>query len=250
MFDLHGKTVLITGSSRGIGRAALLAMAEQGARVIMHCREQSAPADDTIAALEAMGADYRVVYCDLSKRGGAEELYSEITRQGLEVSVLVLNASLEHRIALEDITDEEFDEHIDLNLRAPVMLLKYFVPDMKRRGWGRIITVGSVQQIKPLEQMLVYAASKSALRNVALNLAVQLAPHGITVNNIAPGAIRTDRNRDALSDPAYAEHVRSLIPVRYIGQPSDIAALMVYLASDESKYMTGQDLLIDGGKGL
>ena len=130
------------------------------------------------------------------------------------------------------------------------MLLKRFVPDMKREHWGRIITVGSVQQVKPLEAMLVYAASKSALRNVALNMAVQLAPDGITVNNIAPGAIRTDRNKDALSDPAYEEHVRNLIPVRYIGQPKEIAALMVYLASDESKYMTGQDLMIDGGKGL
>lgn len=250
MFDLHGKTVLITGSSRGIGRAALLAMAQQGACVIMHCSRPSAPAEETVAALDAMGADYRVVYQDLSKRGTADELYEQIRGMGLTVNVLVLNASIEHRLKLEEITDEEFDLHMDLNLRAPIMLLKRFVPDMKREHWGRIITVGSVQQVKPLEAMLVYAASKSALRNIALNMAVQLAPDGITVNNIAPGAIRTDRNKDALSDPAYEEHVRNLIPVRYIGQPKDIAALMVYLASDESKYMTGQDLMIDGGKGL
>ncbi len=250
MFDLHGKTVLITGSSRGIGRAALLAMARQGATVIMHCSKPSAPADETVRALEEQGADYRVVYADLSRRDGAHRLYNEVKAMGLDVNVLVLNASVEHRLTLDEITDEEYDLHMDLNLRAPIMLLKHFVPDMQRNHCGRIITVGSVQQVKPHEAMLVYAASKSALRNVALNLAIQLAPDSITVNNIAPGAIRTDRNKAALSDPAYEEHVRNLIPVRYIGQPDDMAALMVYLASDESKYMTGQDLYIDGGKGL
>ena len=136
MFDLHGKTVLITGSSRGIGRAALLAMAQQGARVIMHCSRPSAPAEETVAALEAMGADYRVVYQDLSTRGGADELYEKVTGMGLAVNVLVLNASVEHRLKLEEITDEEFDLHMDLNLRAPIMLLKRFVPDMKREHWG------------------------------------------------------------------------------------------------------------------
>ena len=106
MFDLHGKTVLITGSSRVIGRAALLAMAQQGACVIMHCSRPSTPAEETIAALEAMGADYRVVYQDLSKVGGADELYEKVTGMGLTVNVLVLNASVEHRLKLEEITDE------------------------------------------------------------------------------------------------------------------------------------------------
>ena len=190
------------------------------------------------------------MYSDLAQRDGADRLYEQVKALGLDVDVLVLNASVEHRLKLEEITDEEYDLHMNTNLRAPIKLLQRFVPDMRQKHWGRIITVGSVQQKKPLDTMLVYAASKAALSNIALNMAMQLAPDGITVNNIAPGAIRTDRNRDALSDPAYEEHVRNLIPVRYIGQPNDMAALMVYLASDESKYMTGQDLFIDGGKGL
>ena len=250
MFDLHGKTALITGSSRGIGRAILLAMADNGAQVIMHCRRACAASEETIAELRRRGAKFSVFYADLGKRDGAGELYSQIQGAGLSVDILVLNASVELRREWTEITDEEFDLQMDTNFRSPVKLLQLIVPGMQKKGWGRVITMGSVQQKKPHEAMLIYSASKMALRNTALSLAIQLAPDGITVNNIAPGAIRTDRNAEALSHKDYEEHVRNLIPVRYIGCPDDISALAVYLASDESKYMTGQDLYIDGGKSL
>lgn len=250
MFDLTGKTALVTGSSRGIGRQTLLLLAQQGARVIMHCSKHSAAADEAEALLKQQGADYSVIYADLSAVDGADRLYAELEKQGVKVDILILNASVELRREWTAITDAEYDLQMNTNLRSPIKLLQHIVPDMQAKHWGRIVTVGSVQQVKPHEQMMVYSASKSALRNVALSLAMQLAPDGITVNNIAPGAIRTDRNAEALSDPAYAEHVRNLIPVRYIGCPSDISALMLYLVSEESKYMTGQDLYIDGGKGL
>lgn len=250
MFDLHGKTALVTGSSRGIGKAVLLALAAQGARVILHCRKSSAPAEETIRALEAMHADFAVVYADLAERTGANALCARLEEARLSVDILVLNASVELRREWTEITDAEYDLQMDTNFRAPVRLMQLLVPGMREKGWGRVITVGSVQQKKPHEAMLVYSASKAALRNVVLSLATQLAPDGITLNNIAPGAIRTDRNADALSDPAYEEHVRGLIPVRYIGVPEDIAGLAVFLASEESKYMTGQDLYIDGGKSL
>lgn len=250
MFELKGKTALITGSSRGIGRAIALAYADSGAYVIVHCRRPCAAADETIASLESHGAKFSVFYADLSERQGANELYSQIERAGLSVDILVLNASVELRRTWTEISDEEYDLQMDTNLRSPIKLLQLIVPGMQRKGWGRIITMGSVQQRKPHEAMLIYSASKNALSNVALSLAMQLAPDGITVNNIAPGAIRTDRNAEALSDKSYEEHVRNLIPVRYIGCPDDIAGLAVYLASEESKYMTGQELYIDGGKSL
>lgn len=250
MFDLHGKTALVTGSSRGIGRAILVALAEQGAEVILHCRRPCAASEETQQLLEDMGARCYAVYADLAERSGADELYGQVERQGLCVDILFLNASVELRRVWTEITDEEFDLQMDTNLRASIKLLQRFVPGMRSRRWGRVVTVGSVQQKKPHEEMLVYSASKAALCNVCLSLSSILAADGVTVNNLAPGAIRTDRNAEALSDPAYDEHVRDLIPMKYIGYPQDIGGIAVYLASEESKYMTGQDIYVDGGKGF
>lgn len=250
MFDLHGKTALVTGSSRGIGRAILLALAEQGADVIMHCRKPCAAAEETLTILKRMGARHYAVYADLSDQDGANGVYSQVQKLGLSAGILFLNASVELRRRWTDITDEEFDLQINTNFRSSVKLLQLFVPEMQARGWGRVITVGSVQQKKPHEEMLIYAASKMALYNVCLSLSNILAGDGVTVNNLAPGAIRTDRNSEALSDPAYDQRVRNLIPMKYIGQPCDLAGIAVYLASEESRYMTGQNIFVDGGKGF
>lgn len=250
MFDLHGKTALVTGSSRGIGRAMLLALAEHGAHVIMHCRKCTAPAEETIAALKAQNASFDVVYADLAQKDSAQKLVAELDAKGLQIDILLLNASIELRREWTEITDEEYDLQMDTNFRTSVKLMQLLVPRMQERKWGRVITVGSVQQKKPHEAMLIYSASKLALFGTVLSLAPRLAPDGVTINNIAPGAIRTDRNADALSDAAYEKKVEGLIPMRRIGDPEDIAGIAVYLASDESSYMTGQDLYIDGGKSL
>lgn len=250
MFDLHGKTALVTGSSRGIGRAILLALAKQGATVILHCRKPCENADNTLAALDKMGAAHYAVYADLAQIDGANQLHSQVSALGLNVDILFINASIELRRHWTEINDEEYDLHMNTNFRSSIKLLQLFVPPMQERKWGRVITVGSVQQKKPHEAMLVYSASKMALCNTCLSLAPQLAPDGVTINNLAPGAVRTDRNAEALSDPAYDEKVRNLIPMKYIGVPEDIAGIAVFMASEESKYMTGQDIYVDGGKSL
>ncbi len=250
MFDLHGKTALITGSNRGIGRSILLAYAEYGADVILHCRQPNERADQVIEQARSYGVNCWAVYSDLSAPDGVQKLYDGVNALNCHVDILVLSASIEIRNRWTDITDEEFDPQVNTNLRAPMKLMQKFIPEMQKQHWGRVITIGSVQQVKPIPPTLVYSSLKAAQYNMVLSLAPQLAPDGVTINNIAPGAIRTDRTEAVLSDPAYEEHVLSLIPVRYIGQPEDIAALAVYLASDESKYMTGQDIVIAGGKDL
>jgi len=250
MFDLHGKTALVTGSSRGIGRAILLALAEHGAQVILHCRKSCQAGDEVMEKLEAMGARYHVVYADLSKIDGAKAIADQCAEKNLQVDILFINASIEIRRTWTEINDEEYDLQMNTNFRSAIKLLQLFVPGMQERKWGRVITMGSVQQKKPHEAMLVYSASKMALCNACISLAPQLAPDGVTINNLAPGAVRTDRNAEALSDPAYDEKVRNLIPMKYIGVPEDIAGIAVFLASEESKYMTGQDIYVDGGKGL
>lgn len=250
MFDLHGKTALVTGSSRGIGRAIVLALAEHGATVVVHCRKPCVQADETMEKLSAMGANHHIVYADLAQLDGAKQIYDQVSALGLNVDILFINASIELRRHWLTITDEEYDLQMNTNFRSAIKLLQLFVPGMQSRKWGRVITVGSVQQRKPHEAMLVYSGSKMALCNAVVSLAPQLAPDGVTINNLAPGAIRTDRNAEALSDPAYDEKVRNLIPMKYIGVPEDIAGIAVFMASEESKYMTGQDIYVDGGKGL
>lgn len=250
MFDLNGKTALVTGSSRGIGKAMLVGLARRGATVILHCRKPCTQADETLREITGFGGNCTAVYADFLEATAAENVYEQVKAEGLSVDILILNASVEIRREWTDITDAEYDLQMNINFRAPLKLAQCFVPDMKSRGWGRVITVGSLQQKHPHQAMMVYAASKAALSSMAISLATLLAPFGITVNNIGPGAVRTDRNAEALSDPKYAEKVRKLIPMEYIGCPDDIVGLVVYLASEESKYMTGQDIYIDGGKGL
>ena len=245
MFDLKGKTAFVTGSSRGIGRAILLAYAKQGADVILHCRKQDARAEETLALARETGVRVFAVYGDLSQKDTPAKLVEEIKTMGLKVDILVLNASVELRRHWTEISDEEYDLQLNTNLRSPMKLMQYFIPEMQRRGWGRVITMGSVQQAKPHPDMLVYAAGKAALCNMAQSLAAQVAGDGVTINNLFPGAIHTHRN-----DQDYREHVRSLIPVKYIGKPEDIAAMAVYLASEESKYMTGENIYVAGGKDL
>lgn len=250
MFDLQGKVALVTGSSRGIGRALLLGLARCGTTTILHCRKPCPQADAVLREAESYGGKCYAVYAELSDRFGAQSVYEQVQALGLSVDILVLNASVELRREWTDITDAEYDLQMDTNFRAPLKLCQHFIPDMQKRRWGRVITVSSLQQKRPHQAMMVYAASKAALASMATSLATLLAPYGITVNNIAPGAVRTDRNAEALSDHDYEEQVRKLIPMEYIGQPDDIVGITVYLASEESKYMTGQDIYIDGGKGL
>ena len=121
---------------------------------------------------------------------------------------------------------------------------------MKKMGWGRIITIGSVQEAKPHPDMLVYSATKAAQTNMVKSLALQLAKDGITVNNVAPGVIYTDRNMEALADPVYAKKVMDSIPVGFYGEPEDCAGIVELLCSDKGRYITGQSIYVDGGKSL
>ena len=125
-----------------------------------------------------------------------------------------------------------------------------YYPAMKEKGWGRVITVGSVQQTKPHPDMAVYAATKCAVMSLVRNVAKQVAPYGVTVNNLSPGVIATPRNDAALSDPVYAEKVLAGIPMHFAGEPSDMAGAALLLASDAGRYITGIDLVVDGGMGL
>lgn len=249
-FSLKGKTALVTGSSRGIGRAILLGLAEQGANVVAHGVRAGAAAEETLAAATALGVDATFIAGDLSAPKGGRQFAEAVLAQVGRIDVVVLNASVQMRKDWSDITADDFDFQMRTNFQASLEMLQVLVPPMQTAGWGRVLTVGSVQQANPHPQMLVYAATKCAQMSMVHSLARDLAPDGITVNNLAPGVILTDRNTDALADDAYAEIVRSKIPAAYFGESQDCVGVAQLLCSDAGRYITGQNLYADGGMSL
>ncbi len=245
-FDLTGKRALITGSSRGIGSAIAVELAKGGADIAVHCAGNVARAEEVAEKITALGRKAQVFQADLSNPDEAATLMDRVG----PVDILVLNASIQIRKKWEEITVADFRQQVDCNLLASMLLMQKAVPSMREKHWGRIITIGSVQEAKPHPEMLIYAASKCGQTALVRSLSVQLAPLGITVNNIAPGVINTDRNREALSDEAYARLVSSLIPMGYYGEKEDCAGIVRLLCSKEGRYITGQSIYVDGGKSL
>lgn len=240
------KTAFITGSSRGIGRAIALRLAKDGFRVVLHGATESDKLLETKKAVEQIGGEAEIAVGDLCDLNAAKALSAKVA----DADVLILNASLQYRTPWQDISTDAAYEQLNCNFISSLLLIQAAVPHMKESGWGRIITIGSVQEAKPHPDMLVYSASKAAQTNMMQSLSLQLAKDGITVNNVAPGVINTDRNLDALSDPVYAEKVKNSIPVGFYGEPEDCAGIVSLLCSEEGRYITGQSIYVDGGKSV
>lgn len=250
MFDLKGKIALVTGSGQGIGRSVAVLLARRGAEVIVNWRSNDEAASKTFEYLESIGAKFHKWKYDLLSPTVKEDFEAYMSDNGLTVDILVLNASVQVRNVWENITAEEFDLQMHMNLRSSLALIQVCVPDMSAKRWGRIVTVGSVQQSRPNTAMAVYAASKAGLRNLVMTLSVQLAESGITINNVAPGVVETIRNIKALSDPQYRAKILKSIPVGFVAKPKDIAPVILLLCSEEGRYITGADIPIDGGMSI
>ena len=242
MFDLTGKTALVTGSTQGIGYAVASCLAEQGATVFVHGSKSMEKCEKASAGIPGS----RPVTADLSESGSCSELY----RKTGDVDILVLNASVQIRKPWNQITPEEFNLQVHVNLLSTLELMKLYGPYMAKKGWGRIVAVGSVQQYKPHPEMGIYAATKDAQYNLVRNVAKQMAPYGVTVNNMSPGVIATPRNEAALSDPEYSKKVMDGIPCGYAGRACDCSGGVLLLCSEEGRYIIGTDLVIDGGMHL
>lgn len=248
MFNLKGKKALITGSTQGIGYAVAECLAKAGADVIIHGSTSIEKCEKAAEKIRKVGGN---VYCtavaDLSSSNGAEILFE---KTGGDIDILILNASIQYRKKWIEITPEEMEKQLQTNFKSSLRLIQLCEPHMEANKWGRIVTVGSVQQYKPHRDMAVYAASKSAQMNLVTNLAKQLAPLGITINNLSPGVIATPRNADALADPEYSKQVYAGIPMGYAGEADDMSGAALLLSSDEGRYITGIDLVVDGGMKL
>lgn len=240
------KTALVTGSSRGIGRAIAVRLAKDGYKVFVHAAGNIQKAEETKKIIEENGGEAEIVVANLCDLEQTEALAKTMGA----IDALVLNASLQYRTPWEEISVEACQEQLNCNFVSSMLLIQAVVPHMRKQGWGRIVTIGSVQEAKPHPDMLVYSASKAAQTNMVQSLSLQVAKDGITVNNVAPGVIYTDRNVEALADPDYAKKVTDSIPVRFYGEPEDCAGIVSLLCSEEGRYITGQSIYVDGGKSV
>lgn len=247
VFDLTGRVALVTGSSRGIGKAMALGLARTGADVAVHCVSRRKEAEAVASEIESMGRKSAVFVADLGEKGAPGRLVGSVGGVFGHIDMLVLNGSIEIRNDWVEIGESEFDNQVDTNLKSTLTLLQQTVPGMIERGWGRVVSVGSVQEAKPNPRLLIYAALKAAQTNMIINLARHLGATGVTFNNLAPGAIATERNAEVLADPAYAESVRAQIPSGRIGAPEDCVGACILLCSDAGSYITGATIFVDGG---
>ncbi len=241
MFDLNGKKALVTGSSQGIGKEIAKALADCGAEVFVHAR----PSEKLEEAKKYVGA-VKTVTADLFKSDCAEELYAQTGN----VDILVLNASIQIKKPWDSFTEEEFDNHISCNLKSTYFIIQKYIEGMKKNKWGRIVTLGSVNQYNNHPELSIYGVTKTAQMKLVQNIAPYIAPYGITINSITPGAIETPRNDKAFADDEFRKKVIASIPAGYIGRADDMNGAALLLCSDEGRYITGSEIVVDGGMRL
>jgi NAD(P)-dependent dehydrogenase (short-subunit alcohol dehydrogenase family) len=249
LFDLEGRVAIVTGSSRGIGRAIAERLAEHGARVVISSRTQ-ADCDAVAAAIDARhGAGRAIaVAASISSKDALQALVERTRSAFGPVDVLVCNAaSNPYHGPMAGIGDTQFRKILDNNVLSNHWLLQMCVPDMRSCGAGSIVIVSSIAGLRGSTAIGAYGISKAADLQLARNLAHELGPDGIRVNCIAPGLIRTDFARALWQDPQVLERATSQVPLRRIGEPDEIAGAAVFLASRASSFTTGQVIVCDGG---
>ncbi|MDH4322290.1 MAG: 3-oxoacyl-[acyl-carrier-protein] reductase [Desulfobulbaceae bacterium] len=243
--DLSGKIALVTGGSRGIGRAVCLKLAALGARVAVNYVSRPDAADDTVAAIKAAGGDAFTIRFDIGDATEVQEAFKKLLADCGRIDILVNNAGITRDGLLLKMKDEDWDQVLNTNLKGAFNSIRAaYRPMMKQRG-GRIINITSVIGFAGNAGQANYAAAKAGLMGLTKSAARELASRGVTVNAVAPGYIVTDMT-DELSDEV-KNKVLSEIPMGLLGAPEDIAGAVAYLASDEARYVTGQVIHVNGG---
>lgn len=236
------RKVLITGSTQGIGKALAIAFVKDGYEVIVHC---SKDLDKARRVQVEIGA-HQAVVCDLSNIDEVNDLYQKTDA----VDCLILNASVQYKENWLDIAEETLEKQLTVNVKSTLKLMQAYYPAMKEKGWGRIVTIGSVNQYRQHAELSVYSATKCAVMKLVEVIAKQVAPYGVTVNNVAPGAIATPRNESVYNDEEQRKAVEAVIPMGRFGTPEDCVGVVRMLCSEQGAYITGADIVIDGGMRL
>ena len=245
---LTGKVALVTGSSQGIGQAIAVRLAQEGADVVVNYHSHPEEAEAVKASIEGLGRRSVAVGADLSSVDGTCKLISDGVAALGQIDILVNNAGVEKNASFWDVTEHDYDLVLNTNLKGPFFVTQAFVKHLQaRKAPGKIINVSSVHEDLPFPHFTAYCASKGGLKMMTRNLSIELAPFGITINNVAPGAIETPINTALLHDPAKLNALLANIPLNRLGQPGDVSSAVAFLASSDADYITGTTLVVDGG---
>jgi glucose 1-dehydrogenase len=255
---LEGKVALVTGSSQGIGQGIVLRLAQEGADVVINYRSHPEGAEETLAKVQESGGSCHTALCPHSKGhtiqadlGSVEEvrqLIADSIQHFGKLDILVNNAGIEKHAPFWEATEADYDAVMNVNLKGVFFATQSFVQHLiETKRTGKIINISSVHEELPFPNFTAYCASKGGMKMLTRNLAVELGSLGITINNVAPGAIETPINTKLLNDPQKLGALLQNIPLGRLGQPKDVASLVAFLASEDAGYITGSTFFVDGG---
>lgn len=245
---LEGKVALVTGSSQGIGQAIAVRLAEEGADIVIDYRSHPEGAQETLTKVEATGRKGIIVKADLGVVSDVRQMIAEGIKQLGKLDILVNNAGLEKNADFWEVTEEDYDGVINVNLKGVFFATQAIVQHLiETKRTGKIINISSVHEELPFPHFTSYCVSKGGVKMMMRNLAVELGPLGITINNVAPGAIETPINTKLMNDPEKLGALLQNIPLGRLGKPNDVASMVAFLASSDADYITGTTFFVDGG---
>jgi L-rhamnose 1-dehydrogenase len=245
---LEGKVALVTGASRGIGRAIALRLAQEGASVAVNHPGEPKEARDVVRLIRSAGGHAISVRADVASKRQVDRMVAQVIHRFGQIDILVNNAGICPFAEFLDITEETWDRTHDVNLKGVFLCSQAVARHMVERGvQGRIISISSMASYVGGIIQAHYCPTKAGINLLMRSMATALGPHGITCNTVLPGTVLTDMNSMFLSDPEHRRQTIEHIPLRRLGEPKDVAAVVAFLASDDAGYMSGAELLVDGG---
>jgi NAD(P)-dependent dehydrogenase (short-subunit alcohol dehydrogenase family) len=248
MYNLNGKVAVVTGSTRGIGKATAFALASAGARVVISSRKADA-CSAVVEEFTAQGLDVIGIPCHVGRRDQQQALVDQTVEKWGQIDILVCNAATNPVYGpMHTISDDAFDTVMNTNVRSIFQLCNMVCPSMAERGYGSVVVISSIAAIRGDTVLGLYGISKVAETGLVRNLAVEWGPSGVRANAIAPGLVKTDFARALWEDPERLGKSEARTPLRRIGRPEEIAGVALFLASDAASFVTGQTIVADGGQ--
>ncbi|GGH11608.1 SDR family NAD(P)-dependent oxidoreductase [Silvibacterium dinghuense] len=245
-FDLTGQVAVVTGASRGLGQYFSRALGRAGAKLIITSRK-AGDCDLFLQELSDLGIEAKALTLNVREKDSISAFASAAEAAYGKIDILVNNAGCNIRKPAFEVTWEDWNTILDTNLRGPFFVAQAIAQNMAQRGYGRIINIGSVTSVFGYSGLSPYGASRGGIRQLTMSLADDWGKYGITVNVLAPGWFRTEQNKVMYEDETWVEYLKERIPLNRPGKPDDLDGAIVFLASEASRYMTGQILLVDGG---
>ena len=243
---LQGRVAVITGASKGLGKQMAESLAAEGAVVALVARNKEL-LDGVAAGIGQQGGKAEVIVADVTDESAVSDVARQVSERLGVCDILINNAGINNRKSVDEFTLKEWNEIVAVNLTAPFLMCRAFAPEMKKAGWGRIINMTSIMSHVSLPQRTGYSATKAGLLGMTRALALELAPWHITANGISPGPFATEMNRAIIDDPEKNAQFLARIPAGRWGKVEEIGRLAVYLCSEEAGFITGTDIVIDGG---